>query len=61
MDDTLRIETYTITKLIADEGKVLTNGTEYGSLIYLGAYDSPDNWQEVDESEAPRKDEEEDD
>jgi hypothetical protein len=60
MDDTLRIETYTLTKLIADEGKVLTNGTEYTTALYLGAYDSVDNWQEVDESEAPQKEEEDD-
>lgn len=59
MDDTLRIETYTLTKLIADEGKVLTNGTEYATALYLGAYDSPDNWQEVDESQKPQEDEEE--
>ena len=34
--------------LIAEEGKVLFNGESYASIVYLGKYDSIENWQEVD-------------
>ena len=54
----MRIETYTLTQLIADDGKVLTNGTEYAQEVYLGDNDSVDNWHEVDESQAPKDEEE---
>ena len=52
------INTYTLTELIAEEGKLLTNGTEYAEVIYLGDNDSVDNWQEVDASQAPQDEEE---
>lgn len=55
----MRIETYTLTQLIADEGKTLTNGKRYAKEVYLGDNDSVDNWQEVDESQAPQEEEEE--
>ena len=40
-----------ITKLTATDGHVLTNGDVYGKEIYLGAFDSPDNWHEISDSE----------
>ena len=44
----------TLRKLTADEGMVLTNGEAYGKEIYLGIYDSAENWHEItnDEYEA---------
>ena len=37
--------------LIADEGKVLTNGEIYGKTVYLGDGDSAENYHEIDEAE----------
>lgn len=31
----------------ANEGYILTNGATYGSTVYLGEQDSPDNWHEI--------------
>lgn len=42
------------TTIEADEGMVLTNGTAFGSIVYLGKYDSIDNWHEITEEEAER-------
>lgn len=44
-----------LVKLEADEGRVLTNGETYGKVIYLGIYDTVDNWHEIDESEIPQE------
>lgn len=38
----------------ADEGMVLTNGTAFGVIVYLGKNDSVDNWHEITEEEAER-------
>lgn len=37
-----------ITRLTAEEGKVLVNGDAVGTEVWLAPADSPDNWQEVD-------------
>ena len=37
--------------LNATEGMVLTDGTVYGEVIYLGVNDSPDNWHEITKEE----------
>lgn len=37
--------------ITAAEGKLLTNGETYSEQVYLGIYDSPDNWREVDEAD----------
>ena len=37
--------------LIADEGKVYTNGSAYGVEVYLGTDDSPANWYQVSKEE----------
>ena len=41
-------------KLIADEGKMLTDGGTYSPVVYLGKDESVDNWQEINENEAPK-------
>ena len=41
----------TLRKLTADEGMVLTNGEAYGKEIYLGIYDSAENWHEITDAE----------
>lgn len=41
-------------ELIADEGKILTNGDIYASFVYLGIYDSPSNWHEIPIEEVPQ-------
>ena len=42
-----------IVEVFADEGKILTNGETYAHHLLLGIYDSPSNWQEINEEEAP--------
>lgn len=37
--------------LYADEGKVLTDGTTYGEIIYLGEGVDADNFHEITEEE----------
>ena len=39
--------------LIAGEGKMLTNGETYTSVVYLGKDENPDNWQEINADEVP--------
>ena len=36
--------------LIADEGKILTNGEVTTTVVYLGDDEQVENWQEVDKS-----------
>ena len=40
-----------ITKLTASQGHTLTNGEVYGKEIYLGKFDSPENWHEITDEE----------
>ena len=51
----MKSEQITIIKLIASEGKSLTNGEIYAKELYLGCNDSPDNWTEIDDSEIPEE------
>lgn len=37
-----------VTVLTADDGKILTSNGVYSEQVYLGIYDSPANWHEVD-------------
>lgn len=37
--------------LIADEGKILTNGTHYGRIVYLALDDDGSAWYEITEEE----------
>lgn len=45
--------------LIADEGKMLTNGKTYTSVIYLGKDENMDNWYEINADEVPVEESEE--
>lgn len=42
-------------RLVATDGMVLTNGQLYGSVVFPGSGDSPDNWWEITEEEALHK------
>ena len=39
--------TIKLRKLTASKGKILTNGDAYGTVVYLGVNDAPENWHEV--------------
>lgn len=44
-------------QIVADKGKVLTNGEAYsteGGYITLGVNDTPNNWHEITAEEAER-------
>lgn len=45
-------ETIELRKLTAAEGMTLYNGATLGKEVYLGKNDSPDNWQEITDTEA---------
>lgn len=45
-------ETIELQKLTAGEGMTLYNGEVFGKEVYLGKADSPENWQEIPDSEA---------
>lgn len=51
MDISVKEETITLRKLTASEGCVLTNGEVYGKEIYLGKFDSAENWYEITDAE----------
>ena len=51
MDFGMTETTITLRKLTASEGYVLTNGEAYGKEIYLGIYDSAENWHEITDGE----------
>ena len=42
-------------RLVATKGMMLTNGQLYGSVVFLGSGDSPDNWWEITQEEAEHK------
>ena len=44
----IRIDYLNPRMLIADEGKVLTNGETYSAVVYLGAEENADNWTETE-------------
>ena len=44
--------------IIADEGKALTNGNVYTTVVYLGKDENADNWREVNADEVPVNEEE---
>lgn len=40
--------------LIAGEGKVLTNGEVYTSVVYLGVDEDAENWSEINAEDVPK-------
>lgn len=47
----MKTENYTLTKIEADNGKYLYNGSTLCKVAYLGVNDSASNWREVTEEE----------
>ena len=47
----MQTETINTTVLIADEGKILTDGVVYGRIIYLAKNRSPEEFHEITEAE----------
>ncbi len=42
-------------KLTAAEGMTLTNGEVFGKEVYLGKFDSAENWTEITDQEAAER------
>ena len=42
-------------KLVASAGMVLTDGENFGRVVYPSHDDSPDNWYEITEEEADKR------
>ena len=42
-------------KLVASDGKWLTNGEIYGKVVYLSVGGNPDDWYEISEEEYQEK------
>ena len=53
----LKIDYLNPKMIIADEGKVLTNGEVYTSVVYLGVDEKIDNWSEINEEDVPKTEE----
>ena len=51
MDIDMTVHIIELKKLIASEGTILTNGSAYGTEIYLGKNDSAENWHEITDAE----------
>lgn len=47
----MKQETITRIKLIASDGMILTNGTDYGREVFLADTEKADNWHEITEEE----------
>lgn len=56
----LKIDYLNPKMLIADEGKVLTNGEVYTSVVYLGINEDSSNWSEINAEDVPKPEEEPD-
>jgi len=46
--------------ITADEGMTLTNGETYSKHVYLGKWDSAENWHEIPDEDVPREETAED-
>lgn len=49
----MKIETRTVLK--AEEGMTLTNGETFGKAVYLGNDDRAENWHEITDAEAEKR------
>lgn len=47
----MEVQTVTVNVIKADEGKILTDGTVYGRIIYLGNGRTADEFHEITEKE----------
>jgi hypothetical protein len=47
----MKTQQITVSKLIADEGKVLTDGTSYGKIVYLGNDRDASEFYEITDAE----------
>ena len=47
----MKTQQITVNKLIADEGKILTDGTIYGRVIFLGKDKVADEFYEITQAE----------
>ena len=47
----MEVQTVTVNVIKADEGKILTDGTVYGRVIYLGANRTAEEFHEITENE----------
>lgn len=56
----LKIDYLNPKMIIADEGKVLTNGEVYTSVVYLGINEDSSNWSEINAEDVPKPEEEKD-
>lgn len=45
-------------ELIPDEGMTLTNGETYSKHVFLGKWDSVENWREIPDEDVPEPSEE---
>lgn len=55
----LKIDYLNPKMIIADEGKVLTNGEVYTSVVYLGINEDSSNWSEINAEDVPKPEESE--
>ncbi len=45
-------------EIIADDGMTLTNGETYSKHVFLGKWDSVENWNEIPDEDVPAPSEE---
>ena len=55
MDSSVIKSTIEIIKLTASEGMTLACGDTFGKVIYLGVNDKPENWLEITDAEAEKR------
>lgn len=54
----MKKETITRIKLTASEGHILTDGENYGKVVYLASGDDGDKWHEISDREYQKRMEE---
>ena len=51
----MKKDSITMIKLTASEGHMLTNGENYGNIVYLASGDEGEKWYEITEAEYEAK------